>query len=171
MPKLRFDRFMVSDHKDRIFESGKEPTVLESSRIYFIDNSYGFTHDVCEYDTKLNLQEKTYEISKEQKYQMDLARLTISQLQTDALRNKDTVLYFTTLDHQYIVTNQDPVEPLRIAVEGPHVTLYGHQMLSTKDTPTVTITQAIYEYIKKGYVLTRTPLANSSYWKENVLKI
>ena len=78
MPKLRFDRFMVSEHTNRIFSQDKEPTVSETSRIYFVDNSYGFTHDVSEYDTKLNLQDKTYEISKEQRHQMDPAGLTIA---------------------------------------------------------------------------------------------
>lgn len=105
MPKLRFDRFMVSEHTNRIFSQDKEQTVSETSRIYFVDNSYGFTHDVSEYDTKLNLQDKTYEISKEQRHQMDLAVLTMRQLETDALRNKDTVLYFTTLDRRYVVIN------------------------------------------------------------------
>ena len=105
MPKLRFDRFMVSEYTNRIFSQDKEQTVSETSRIYFVDNNYGFTHDVSEYDTKLNLQDKTYEISKEQRHQMDLAVLTMRQLETDALRNKDTVLYFTTLDRRYVVIN------------------------------------------------------------------
>jgi len=53
---------MVTDTTNRIFKSNKEQTVLETSHIYFIDNSYGFTHDVSTYDTKLNLQEpKTIE--------------------------------------------------------------------------------------------------------------
>ena len=33
MPKLRFDRFMVSEHTNRIFSQDKEPTVSETSRI------------------------------------------------------------------------------------------------------------------------------------------
>ena len=171
MPKLRFDRFMVSEHTNRIFSSNKEQTVSETSRIYFIDNSYGFTHDVSEYDTKLNLQDKTYEISEEQKRQMDLAVLTMRQLETDALRNKDTVLYFTTPNKQYLVTGEQTLQFLRIAVEGPHVTLYGHQTLSTKDCTTTDIAEVIYEYFKQGYVLTRIPLDKSSYWKEHTLQI
>lgn len=171
MPKLRFDRFMVSDHTNRIFSSNKEQTVSETSRIYFIDNSYGFTHDVSEYDTKLNLQDKTYEISEEQRRQMDLAVLTIRQLETDALRNKDTVLYFTTLDKQYLVTGEQTLQFLRIAVEGPHVTLYGQPVLSTKEHTVTEITQAIYQYLKKGYVLTHIPLNNCSYWEEQTKQI
>lgn len=171
MPKLRFDRFMVSEHTNRIFSSNKEQTVSETSRIYFVDNSYGFTHNISEYDTKLNLQEKTYEISKEQKHQMDLAVLTMKQLTTDALRNKDTVLYFTTLDKQYIVTDEFEPQFLRIAVEGPHVTLYGQPVLSTREHTVTEVTQAVYEYIKQGYVLTRIPLDKSSYWKEQTKHI
>ena len=171
MPKLRFDRFMVTDTTNSIFESNKAQTVLETSRIYFIDNSYGFTHDVSAYDTKLNLQEKTYEISEEQKRQMDLAVITIRQLKTDALRNKDTVLYFTTLDKQYIVTDESEPQLLRIAVEGPHVTLYGQPFLSTKEHTVTEITQAVYQYLKQGYVLTRIPLDESSYRKQQTLLI
>lgn len=171
MPKLRFDRFMVTDTTNRIFESNKEQTVLETSRIYFIDNSYGFTHDVSEYDTKLNLQEKTYEISEEQKRQMDLAVITIRQLETDALRNKDTVLYFTTPDKQYLVTGEQTLQFLRIAVEGPHITLYDQPVLSTKEHTTTEITQAVYRYLKKGYVLTHIPLNNCSYWEEQTKQI
>lgn len=171
MPKLRFDRFMVSEHTNRIFSSNKEQTVLETSRIYFIDNSYGFTHDVSEYDTKLNLQDKTYEISEEQKRQMDLAVITMRQLETDALRNKDTVLYFTTLDKQYIITDESKQHLLRIAVEGPHITLYGQAILSTKEHTVTEITQAVYQYLKQEYVLTRIPLDKSSYWKEQTKQI
>lgn len=171
MPKLRFDRFMVSDHTKCIFKSNKEQTILETSRIYFIDNSYGFTHEVSEYNTKLNLQEKTYEISEEQKRQMDLAVITIRQLETDALRNKDTVLYFTTLDKQYIVTDKSEQHLLRIAVEGPHITLYDQSVLSTKEHTVTEITQAVYQYLKQGYVLTRIPLDKSSYWKQHTLQI
>ena len=171
MPKLRFDRFMVTDTTNRIFESNKEQTVLETSRIYFIDNSYGFTHDVSLYNTKLNLQEKTYEISEEQKRQMDLAVITMRQLETDALRNKDTVLYFTTLDKQYIVTGEQTLQFLRIAVEGPHVTLYDQSVLSTKEHTITEIAQAVYQYLKKGYVLTRIPLNNCSYWEEQTKQI
>ena len=171
MPKLRFDRFMITDTTNRIFESNKEQTVLETSRIYFIDNSYGFTHDVSEYDTKLNLQDKTYEISEEQKRQMDLAVITIRQLETDALRNKDSVLYFTTLDKQYIVTDEPEPQLLRIAVEGPHVTLYDQPVLSTKEHTVTEITQAVYQYLKQGYVLTRIPLDQSSYRKEQTKQI
>jgi len=144
MSKLRFDRFMVTDTTNRIFSSNKEQTVLETSRIYFIDNSYGFTHDVSEYDTKLNLQEKTYEISEEQKHQMDLAVITISE---------------------------QTLQFLRIAVEGPHITLYDQSVLSTKEHTTTEITQAVYQYLKKGYVLTRIPLDKSSYWKEQIKQI
>lgn len=171
MPKLRFDRFMVTDTTNRIFESNKEQTVLETSRIYFVDNSYGFTHDVSTYDTKLNLQEKTYEISEEQKRQMDLAVITIRQLETDALRNKNTVLYFTTPDKQYLVTGEQTSQFLRIAVEGPHITLYDQPVLSTKEHTTTEITQAVYQYLKKGYVLTRIPLNNCSYWEEQTKQI
>ena len=171
MPKLRFDRFMVTDTTNRIFESNKKQTVLETSRIYFVDNSYGFTHDVSTYDTKLNLQEKTYEISEEQKRQMDLAVITIRQLETDALRNKNTVLYFTTPDKQYLVTGEQTSQFLRIAVEGPHITLYDQPVLSTKEHTTTEITQAVYQYLKKGYVLTRIPLNNCSYWKEQTKQI
>lgn len=171
MPKLRFDRFMVSEHTNRIFSSNKKQTVSETSRIYFIDNSYGFTHDVSEYDTKLNLQDKTYEISEEQKRQMDLAVITMRQLETDALRNKDTVLYFTTPNRQYIVTDKSEPQFLRIAVEGPHVTLYGQANLSTKEHTVTEITQAVYEYIKQGYVLTHIPLNQSSYWKQQTKQI
>ena len=171
MPKLRFDRFMVSEHTNRIFSSNKEQTVLETSHIYFIDNSYGFTHDVSEYDTKLNLQDKTYEISEEQKRQMDLAVLTIRQLETDALRNKDTVLYFTTPNRQYIVTDKSEPQFLRISVEGPHITLYGQPILSTKEHTVTEITQAVYQYLKQGYVLTRIPLDQSSYRKEQTKQI
>lgn len=171
MPKLRFDRFMVTDTTNRIFESNKEQTVLETSRIYFIDNSYGFTHDVSAYDTKLNLQDKTYEISEEQKRQTDLAVITIRQLETDALRNKNTVLYFTTLDKLYIVTDKSEQHLLRIAVEGPHVTLYDQATLSTKKHTVTEITQAIYQYLKQGYVLTRIPLDQSSYRKEQTKQI
>ena len=169
MPKLRFDRFMVSEHTNRIFSRDKEQTVSETSRIYFVDNSYGFTHNVSEYDTKLNLQEKTYEISKEQRHQMDLAVLTMRQLETDALRNKDTVLYFTTLDRRYVVINHsDNYNLLTIEVKGPHVTLYGQETVSTKDRSTVDVTQAIYEYLKRGYVLTRTPFRDGYYRKEEL---
>ena len=171
MPKLRFDRFMVTDTTNRIFESNKEQTVLETSRIYFVDNSYGFTHDVSTYDTKLNLQEKTYEISEEQKRQMDLAVITIRQLETDVLRNKDTVLYFTTPDKQYLVTGEQTLQFLRIAVEGPHITLYGQAVLSTKEHTVTEITQAVYQYLKQGYVLTRIPLDQSSYRKEQIKQI
>lgn len=171
MPKLRFDRFMVTDTTNRIFKSNKEQTVLETSHIYFIDNSYGFTHDVSTYDTKLNLQDKTYEISEEQKRQMDLAVITIRQLETDALRNKNTVLYFTTLDKLYIVTDKSEQHLLRIAVEGPHLTLYGQAVLSTKEHTVTEITQAVYQYLKQGYVLTRIPLDKSSYWKEQIKQI
>lgn len=171
MPKLRFDRFMITDTTNRIFESNKKQTVLETSRIYFIDNSYGFTHDVSEYDTKLNLQDKTYEISEEQKRQMDLAVLTIRQLETDALRNKDTVLYFTTQDKQYIVTDESEPQFLRIAVEGPHVTLYGQPILSTKEHTVTEITQAVYQYLKQGYVLIHIPLNENSYWKQQTKQI
>lgn len=171
MPKLRFDRFMVTDTTNCIFKSNKEQTVLETSHIYFIDNSYGFTHDVSTYDTKLNLQDKTYEISEEQKRQMDLAVLTIRQLETDALRNKDTVLYFTTLDKQYIVTDESEPQLLRIAVEGPHITLYGQAVLSTKEHTVTEITQVVYQYLKQGYVLTRIPLDQSSYRKEQTKQI
>lgn len=171
MPKLRFDRFMVTEKTDYIVTSNETKTVLEASTIVFIDNQYGFTHEVSEYNTKLNLQEKTYEISEEQKHQMDLAVLTIRQLETDALRNKDTVLYFTTLDKQYIVTDESEQHLLRVVVEGPHVTLYDHQILSTKDCTTTDIAEVIYEYFKQGYVLTRIPLDKSSYWKEHTLQI
>lgn len=171
MPKLRFDRFMVSEHTNRIFSSNKEQTVLETSHIYFIDNSYGFTHDVSTYDTKLNLQEKTYEISEEQKRQMDLAVITIRQLETDALRNKNTVLYFTTPDKQYLVTGEQTLQFLRIAVEGPHITLYDQPVLSTKEHAVTEITQAVYQYLKQGYVLTRIPLDKSSYRKEQTKQI
>lgn len=128
-------------------------------------------HEVSEYNTKLNLQEKTYKISKKQKRQMDLAVLTIRQLETDALRNKDTVLYFTTLDKQYIVTDESKQQFLRIAVEGQHVTLYGQPVLSTKEHTVTEITQAIYQYLKQGYVLTRIPLNQSSYRKEQTKQI
>lgn len=169
MPKLRFDRFMVSEHTNRIFSSNKEQTVLETSHIYFIDNSYGFTHDVSTYDTKLNLQEKTYEISEEQKRQMDLAVITMRQLETDALRNKNTVLYFTTLDRRYVVINHsNNYNLLTIEVKGLHVTLYGQETVSTEDSPTVDVTQAIYEYLKRGYVLTRTPFRDGYYRKEEL---
>ena len=168
MPKLRFDLFMVSEHINRIFSSNKEQTVLETSHIYFIDNSYGFTHDVSTYDTKLNLQEKTYEISEEQKRQMDLAVITIRQLETDALRNKNRVLYFTTPDKQYLVTGEQTLQFLRIAVEGPHITLYDQPVLSTKEHTVTEITQAVYQYLKQGYVLTRIPLDKSSYRKEQI---
>lgn len=171
MPKLRFDRFMVTDTTNRIFESNKEQTVLETSRIYFVDNSYGFTHDVSTYDTKLNLQEKTYEISEEQKRQMDLAVITIRQLETDALRNKNTVLYFTTPNKQYLVTGEQTSQFLRIAVEEPHITLYDQPVLSTKEHTTTEIIQAVYQYLKKGYVLTRIPLNNCSYWEEQTKQI
>lgn len=169
MPKLRFDRFMVTQKTNHTVTP--DETVLETSTIVFIDTQYGFTHEVSEYNTKLNLQEKTYKISKKQKRQMDLAVLTIRQLETDALRNKDTVLYFTTLDKQYIVTDKSKQQFLRIAVEGPHVTLYGHKTLSTKNCSTTEITQNIYKYFKQGYVLTRIPLDKSSYWKEHTLQI
>ena len=102
---------------------------------------------------------------------MDLAVLTIRQLETDALRNKDTVLYFTTLDKQYIVTDESKQQFLRIAVEGPHVTLYGQPVLSTKEHTSTEITQAVYQYLKKGYVLTRIPLNNCSYWEEQTKQI
>ena len=102
---------------------------------------------------------------------MDLAVLTMRQLETDALRNKDTVLYFTTLDKQYIVTDESEQQFLRIAVEGPHVTLYGHQTLSTKNCTTTDIAEVIYEYFKQGYVLTRIPLEESPYWKQHTLQI
>lgn len=171
MPKLRFDRFMVSEHTKCIFKSNKEQTVLETSHIYFIDNSYGFTHDVSTYDTTLNLQEKTYEISEEQKRQMDLAVVTIRQLETDALRNKNTVLYFTTPDKQYLVTGEQTPQFLRIAVEGPHITLYDQPVLSTKEHTVTEITQAVYQYLKQGYVLTRIPLDQSSYRKEQTKQI
>lgn len=171
MPKLRFDRFMVTDTTNRIFKSNKEQTVLETSRIYFIDNSYGFTHDVSTYDTKLNLQDKTYEISEEQKRQMDLAVITIRQLETDALRNKNTVLYFTTPDKQCLVTGEQTLQFLRIAVEGPHILLYGQAFLSTKEHTVTEITQAVYQYLKQGYVLTRIPLDQSSYRKEQTKQI
>lgn len=171
MPKLRFDRFMVTDTTNRIFKSNKEQTVLETSHIYFIDNSYGFTHDVSTYDTKLNLQDKTYEISEEQNRQMDLAVITIRQLETDALRNKDTVLYFTTPDKQYLVTGEQTLQFLRIAVEGPHIMLYDQSVLSTKEHTVTEITQAVYQYLKQGYVLTRIPLDKSSYWKEQIKQI
>lgn len=171
MPKLRFDRFMVTQKTDNITTPNETRTVLETSTIVFIDTQYGFTHEVSEYNTKLNLQEKTYKISKKQKRQMDLAVLTMRQLETDALRNKDTVLYFTTLDKQYIVTDKSEQHLLRIAVEGPHVTLYGQAVLSTKNHTVTEITQAIYQYLKQGYVLTRIPLNQSSYRKEQTKQI
>lgn len=169
MPKLRFDRFMVTQKTNHTVTP--DETVLETSTIVFIDTQYGFTHDVCEYDTKLNLQDKTYEISEEQKRQMDLAVLTMRQLETDALRNKDTVLYFTTLDKQYIVTDESKQQFLQIAVEGPHITLYDQPVLSTKEHTTTEITQAVYQYLKQGYVLTRIPLNNCSYWEEQTKQI
>lgn len=169
MPKLRFDRFMVTQKTNHTVTP--DETVLETSTIVFIDTQYGFMHEVSEYNTKLNLQEKTYKISKKQKRQMDLAVLTIRQLETDALRNKDTVLYFTTLDKQYIVTDESKQQFLRISVEGPHVTLYGHQTLSTKNCTTTDIAEVIYEYFKQGYVLTRIPLEESPYWKQHTLQI
>lgn len=171
MPKLRFDRFMVTEKTNHIVPSNETKTALEASTIVFIDNQYGFTHEVSEYNTKLNLQEKTYEISEEQKRQMDLAVLTIRQLETDALQNKDTILYFTTLDKQYIVTDESEQHFLRIAIEGPHVTLYDQPVLSTKEHTTTEITQAVYQYLKKGYVLTRIPLNNCSYWEEQTKQI
>lgn len=171
MPKLRFDRFMVTQKTNRIVTSDETNTILETSTIVFVDMQYGFTHDIFEYDTKLNLQEKTYEISEEQKLQMDLAVITMRQLETDALRNKDTVLYFTTIDKQYIVTDESEQQFLRIAVEGPHVTLYGQPILSTKEHTVTQITQAIYQYLKQGYVLTRIPLNENSYWKEQTQSI
>lgn len=171
MPKLRFDRFMVTQKTNHITTSNETRTVLETSTIVFIDNQYGFTHEVSEYNTKLNLQEKTYEISEEQKRQMDLAVLTMRQLETDALRNKDTVLYFTTQDKQYIVTDESEQHLLRIVVEGPHVTLYGQSTLSTKDLTTTDIAEVIYDYFKQGYVLTRIPLDESSYRKQQTLLI
>ena len=171
MPKLRFDRFMITEKTNHIVTSNETKTILETPNIVFVDNQYGFTHEVSEYNTKLNLQEKTYEISEEQKRQMDLAVLTIRQLETDALRNKDTALYFTTQDKQYIVTDESEQHLLRVVVEGPHVTLYGHQKLSTKDCTTTDIAEVIYEYFKQGYVLTRIPLGKSSYWKEHTLQI
>ena len=100
---------------------------------------------------------------------MDLAVLTMRQLETDALRNKDTVLYFTTLDRRYVVINHsDNYNLLTIEVEGPHVTLYGQETVSTKDRPTVDVTQAIYEYLKRGYVLTRTPFRDGYYRKQEL---
>lgn len=171
MPKLRFDRFMVTDTTNHIVTSNETKTVLETPNIIFVDMQYGFTHEISEYNTKLNLQKKTYEISEEQKRQMDLAVITIRQLETDALRNKNTVLYFTTLDELYIVTDKSEQHLLRIAVEGPHVTLYGQAVLSTKEHTVTEITQAVYQYLKQGYVLTRIPLAKSSYWKEQIKQI
>lgn len=171
MPKLRFDRFMVTQKTNNITTPNETRTVLETSTIVFIDTQYGFTHEVSEYNTKLNLQEKTYKISKKQKRQMDLTVLTMRQLETDALRNKDTVLYFTTLDKQYIVTDESEQQFLRIAVEGPHITLYGHQTLSTKEYTTTDIAEVIYKYFKQGYVLTRIPLEESPYWKQHTLQI
>lgn len=169
MPKLRFDRFMVTQKTNHTVTP--DETILETSTIVFIDTQYGFMHEVSEYNTKLNLQEKTYKISKKQKRQMDLAVLTIRQLETDALRNKDTVLYFTTLDKQYIVTDESKQQFLRIAVEGPHITLYGQAILSTKEHTVTEITQAVYQYLKQEYVLTRIPLDKSSYWKEQTKQI
>ena len=64
MPKLRFDRFMVTQKTNNITTPNETRTVLETSTIVFIDTQYGFTHEVSEYNTKLNLQEKTYKISK-----------------------------------------------------------------------------------------------------------
>lgn len=171
MPKLRFDRFMVTQKTNHITTSNETRTVLETSIIVFIDNQYGFTHEVSEYNTKLNLQEKTYEISEEQKRQMDLAVLTIRQLETDALRNKNTVLYFTTQDKQYIITDESEQHLLRVVVEGPHVTLYGPVVLSTTKHTSTQLTQAIYQYFKQGYVLTRIPLDESSYRKQQTLLI
>lgn len=158
MPKLRFDNFMVSIEK---------PT-----KIWFVDKRYGFIHEISEYDTKLNLQEKTYEISEEQKWQMNLAELAIKHLETNALQNKDTVLYFKTITNRYITTNHPTKNNLlRIAVEGPHITLHGQPVLSTKEHTVTEITQAVYEYIKQGCVLTRIPLDKSSYWKEQTIHI
>lgn len=171
MPKLRFDRFMVTDTTNHIVTSNETKTVLETPNIIFVDMQYGFTHEISEYNTKLNLQNKTYEISEEQKRQMDLAVLTIRQLETDALRNKDTVLYFTTPDKQYLVTGEQTLQFLRIAVEGPHITLYSQSVLSTKEHTTTEITQAVYQYLNKGYVLTHIPLNNCSYWEEQTKQI
>ena len=169
MPKLRFDRFMVTQKTNHIITSNETKTILEAPTITFVDIQYGFTHDISEYNTKLNLQDKTYEISEKQKRQMDLAVLTMRQLETDALRNKDTVLYFTTLDRRYVVINHsDNYNLLTIEVEGPHVTLYGQETVSTKDHPTVDVTQAIYDYLKQGYVLTRTPFRDGYYRKEEL---
>ena len=171
MPKLRFDRFMVTQKTNHIVTSNKTKTILEAPTITFVDMQYGFTHDISEYNTKLNLQNKTYEISEEQKHQMDLAVLTMRQLETDAMRNKDTALYFTTLDKQYIVTDEFEPQFLRIAVEGPHITLYGPVVLSTTKHTSTQLAQAIYQYLKQGYVLTRIPLDKSSYWKEQTKHI
>ena len=171
MPKLRFDRFMVTQTTNHIVTSNETRTVLETPNIVFVDMQYGFTHEVSEYNTKLNLQDKTYEISEEQKRQMDLAVITMKQLETDTLRNKDTVLYFTTLDKQYIITDKSKQHLLRIAVEGPHITLYGQAILSTKEHTVTEITQAVYQYLKQEYVLTRIPLDKSSYWKEQTKQI
>ena len=91
------------------------------------------------------------------------------QLETDALRNKDTVLYFTTLDRRYVVINDsNNYNLLTIEVKGPHVTLYGQETVSTKDCPTVDVTQAIYEYLKRGYVLTHIPFRYGYYRKEEL---
>ena len=169
MPKLRFDRFMVTQTTNHIVTSNETRTVLETPNIIFVDMQYGFTHEVSEYNTKLNLQNKTYEISEEQRRQMDLAVLTMRQLETDALRNKDTVLYFTTLDRRYVAINHsDNYNLLTIETKGPHVTLYGQETVSTKDRPTVDVTQAIYKYLKRGYVLTRTPFRDGYYRKEEL---
>lgn len=176
MPKLHFKRCMFIPNDNPLYNKVIDPS--EPDKILFEDIQYGFIRLVSSLDTKLDLTNKTYEISTEEKRQMDLAIHTIQQLNTDALRNKDTVLYLTTPEGQYLVDKTSPKkEPLRIAVEGPHIVLYGNierhgtTTLSTKDQTPRIIGEVLFQYLNKGYVLTRKAPEIVTYWKQEPLEI
>ena len=176
MPKLHFKRFMLIPNDDRLFRNVIEPS--EPDKILFEDIQYGFIRLVSSLDTNLDLTNKTYEISNEEKRQMDLAIHTIQQLNTNALRNKETVLYLTTPEGQYLVDKTSPKkEPLRIAVEGPHIVLYGNierhgtTTVSTEDQTPRIVGEVLFQYLNKGYVLTRKAPEIVTYWKQEPLEI
>lgn len=176
MPKLHFKRCMFIPNDNPLYNKVIDPS--EPDKILFEDIQYGFIRLVSSLDTKLDLTNKTYEISNEEKRQMDLAIHTIQQLNTDALRNKDTVLYLTTPEGQYLVDKTSKKkEPLRIAVEGPHIVLYGNiehhgtTTLSTKNQTPRIIGEVLFQYLNKGYVLTRKTPEIVTYWKQEPLEI
>ena len=176
MPKLHFKRSMVIPNDNPLYNKVIDPS--EPDKILFEDVQYGFIRLVSSLDTNLDLTNKTYEISNEEKRQMDLAIHTIQQLNTDALRDKDTVLYLTTPDGQYLVDKTSKKkEPLRITVEGPHIILYGNiarhgtTTLSTKEQTPRIVGEVLFQYLNKGYVLTRKAPEIVTYWKQEPLEI